>query len=142
MHKRASRNMADVTLPFMGSLQGMLLRHPLTLSVQKVLEQEERQGREQASESSGFPSADRAAEPLCIYQGHSYKGMVEHSFFLFFSPLQFAKTFLLGNNFRNKNSAGAPGWLSQVKRPTLAQVRISRFVGLSPASSQIGRAHV
>ena len=33
---------------------------------------------------------------------------------------------------------GAPGWVAQsVERPTSAQVMISRFVGLSPASGSV-----
>ena len=32
---------------------------------------------------------------------------------------------------------GAPGWLSRFKRPTSAQVMISRFVSSSPASGSV-----
>ena len=32
---------------------------------------------------------------------------------------------------------GAPGWLSRLKHPTLAQVMVSRFVGSSPTSGSV-----
>ena len=41
------------------------------------------------------------------------------------------------NKLEKKQKIGAPGWLKSVERPTLAQVIISWFMGLSPASGSV-----
>lgn len=74
----------------------MGLLHYLS-SVQKVQEQKEGQGPWETPESTGFLSTDHSTQPPC----HNYKGIVEHFF-------EFAKIFLFGNNFKNKNSAKNP----------------------------------